>query len=251
MAASRPSIDLDEDIAALLERARVSAPVSGKVVPLLLALDVGNVAALLEAVAEDGLEGLGLGKTVQRQLCRCLPALNSCDAAEAALSSFASLSLVLAVPCSTHPPARDPLNLQLNHGEPGAGGSRTGRLLAPRTRPGTATTGQYVTSLAREKTTRKFSPAISRAIKRFIQKVQDYCFKLTYLRVSDMESGGPLLSALQDHQIYPMRTEQQVKMSTEDMRHLLILMGTITVISFVLVVSVVTILLAFVWYVLH
>jgi len=60
--------------------------------------------------------------------------------------------------------------------------------------------------------------------------------------------GGPLLSALQDHQIYPMRTEQQVKMSTEDMRHLLILMGTITVISFVLVVSVVTILLAFVWY---
>ena len=66
-----------------------------------------------------------------------------------------------------------------------------------------------------------------------------------------MESGGPLLSALQDHQIYPMRTEQQVKMSTEDMRHLLILMGTITVISFVLVVSVVTILLAFVWYVLH
>ncbi|EOD05787.1 hypothetical protein EMIHUDRAFT_219878 [Emiliania huxleyi CCMP1516] len=93
MAASRPSIDLDEDIAALLERARVSAPVSGKVVPLLLALDVGNVAALLEAVAEDGLEGLGLGKTVQRQLCRCLPALNSCDAAEAALSSFASLSL--------------------------------------------------------------------------------------------------------------------------------------------------------------
>ena len=35
-----------------------------------------NVAALLEAVAEDGLEGLGLGKTVQRQLCRCLPALN-------------------------------------------------------------------------------------------------------------------------------------------------------------------------------
>ena len=64
MAASRPSIDLDEDIAALLERARVSAPVSGKVVPQLLALDVGNVAALLEAVAEDGLEGLGLGKTV-------------------------------------------------------------------------------------------------------------------------------------------------------------------------------------------
>ena len=94
MAASRPSIDLDEDIAALLERARVSAPVSGKVVPQLLALDVGNVAALLEAVAEDGLEGLGLGKTVQRQLCRCLPALNSCDAAEAVLSSFASLSLV-------------------------------------------------------------------------------------------------------------------------------------------------------------
>ena len=76
MAASRPSIDLDEDIAALLERARVSAPVSGKVVPQLLAQDVGNVAALLEAVAEDGLEGLGLGKTVQRQLCRCLPALN-------------------------------------------------------------------------------------------------------------------------------------------------------------------------------
>jgi len=35
MAASRPSIDLDEDIAALLERARVSAPVSGKVVPQL------------------------------------------------------------------------------------------------------------------------------------------------------------------------------------------------------------------------
>ena len=94
MAASRPSIDLDEDIAALLERARVSALVSGKVVPQLLAQDVGNVAALLEAVAEDGLEGLGLGKTVQRQLCRCLPALNSCDAAEAALSSFASLSLV-------------------------------------------------------------------------------------------------------------------------------------------------------------
>jgi len=42
MAASRPSIDLDEDIAALLERARVSAPVSGKVVPQLLALDVGK-----------------------------------------------------------------------------------------------------------------------------------------------------------------------------------------------------------------
>ena len=98
MAASRPSIDLDEDIAALLERARVSALVSGKVVPQLLAQDVGNVAALLEAVAEDGLEGLGLGKTVQRQLCRCLPALNSCDAAEAALSSFAFASLSLVEP---------------------------------------------------------------------------------------------------------------------------------------------------------
>ena len=47
---------------------------SGKVVPQLLAQDVGNVAALLEAVAEDGLEGLGLGKTVQRQLCEPLPA---------------------------------------------------------------------------------------------------------------------------------------------------------------------------------
>ena len=52
MAASRPSIDLDEDIAALLERARVSALVSGKVVPRLLAQDVGNVAALLEAVRQ-------------------------------------------------------------------------------------------------------------------------------------------------------------------------------------------------------
>ena len=94
MAASRPFIDPDEDIAALLERAHVSAPVSDKVVPQLLAQDVGNVAALLEAVAEDGLEGLGLGKVVQRQLCRCLPALGSCDAAATALSSFASLSPV-------------------------------------------------------------------------------------------------------------------------------------------------------------
>ena len=55
-----------------------------------------------------------------------------------------------------------------------------------------------------------------------------------------------MLSALQD-QIYSQRTADAVKLSNEDMRHLLVLMGTITVISFILVVSVVTILLAFVW----
>ena len=49
MAASRPTIAPDEDIAALLERAQVSAPISDKVVPQLLAQDVGSVAALLEA----------------------------------------------------------------------------------------------------------------------------------------------------------------------------------------------------------
>ncbi|EOD16465.1 hypothetical protein EMIHUDRAFT_245094 [Emiliania huxleyi CCMP1516] len=37
------------DIAALLERAQVSAPISDKVVPQLLAQDVSSVAALLEA----------------------------------------------------------------------------------------------------------------------------------------------------------------------------------------------------------
>ncbi|EOD24792.1 hypothetical protein EMIHUDRAFT_238290 [Emiliania huxleyi CCMP1516] len=49
MAASWPTIAPDEDIAALLERAQVSAPISDKVVPQLLAQDVGSVAALLEA----------------------------------------------------------------------------------------------------------------------------------------------------------------------------------------------------------
>ena len=48
MAASRPTIAPDEDIAALLERAQVSAPISDKVVPQLLAQDVGSVAALLD-----------------------------------------------------------------------------------------------------------------------------------------------------------------------------------------------------------
>ncbi|EOD33763.1 hypothetical protein EMIHUDRAFT_229262 [Emiliania huxleyi CCMP1516] len=48
MAASRPTIAPDEDIAALLERAQVSVPISDKVVPQLLAQDVGSVAALLE-----------------------------------------------------------------------------------------------------------------------------------------------------------------------------------------------------------
>ena len=44
MAASRPTIAPDEDIAALLERAQVSAPISDKVVPQLLAQDVSSVA---------------------------------------------------------------------------------------------------------------------------------------------------------------------------------------------------------------
>ena len=70
MAASRPSIDLDEDIAALLERARVSALVSGKVVPQLLAQDVGNVAALLE---EGGSQGWRLREEV---VCTARPFLN-------------------------------------------------------------------------------------------------------------------------------------------------------------------------------
>ncbi|EOD28765.1 hypothetical protein EMIHUDRAFT_234590 [Emiliania huxleyi CCMP1516] len=49
VAASRPTIAPDEDIAALLERAQVSAPISDKVVPQLLAQDVGSVSAPLEA----------------------------------------------------------------------------------------------------------------------------------------------------------------------------------------------------------
>ena len=64
MAASRPTIAPDEDIAALLERAQVSAPISDKVVPQLLAQDVGSVAALLEAGSSamaggDGAAGEG------------------------------------------------------------------------------------------------------------------------------------------------------------------------------------------------
>ena len=37
------------------------------------------------------------------------------------------------------------------------------------------------------------------------------------------------------------------RMSVDEMKHLLIMMGTITVISFILVVSIVTILAAFIW----
>ena len=54
---------------------------------------------------------------------------------------------------------------------------------------------------------------------------------------------GALLSALQNR-LYANKDDA---MSVDEMKHLLILMGTITVISFVLVVSVVTVLIVFIW----
>jgi len=59
---------------------------------------------------------------------------------------------------------------------------------------------------------------------------------------------GPLFSAMQQQASLSFDTGAADGMSTDEMRQLLILMGTITVISFVLVVSVVTILIAFIWY---
>lgn len=56
---------------------------------------------------------------------------------------------------------------------------------------------------------------------------------------------GPLFSAMQQHS-YSQRASLE-SLSTDDMRYLLILMGTITIISFILVVSVVSILIAFIW----
>ena len=58
----------------------------------------------------------------------------------------------------------------------------------------------------------------------------------------------PMYIPVQQRYLSNTRTYEEVeRMSVDEMKHLLIMMGTITVISFILVVSIVTILAAFVW----
>ena len=58
--------------------------------------------------------------------------------------------------------------------------------------------------------------------------------------------AGPLSSSLMARRELVAEQQQRV-ISDEQIRQLLIFMGTITVISFVLVVSVVTVLIVFIW----
>ena len=57
---------------------------------------------------------------------------------------------------------------------------------------------------------------------------------------------APAAASLQTSDMSPQLTMLET-MSPDDMRRLLVLMGTITVISFVLVVSVISVLIAFIW----
>jgi len=59
--------------------------------------------------------------------------------------------------------------------------------------------------------------------------------------------GGPLSSSLMARRELVAEQQQQV-ISDEQIRQLLIFMGTITVISFVLVIALITVFIAFIWY---
>ena len=60
--------------------------------------------------------------------------------------------------------------------------------------------------------------------------------------------SDPMYIPIQQRYLSNTRTYDDVeRMSVDEMKHLLIMMGTITIISFILVVSIVTILAAFVW----
>merc|ERR1712086_85389 len=97
MAASQPTIDLDESIAALAARAHVSAPNKKLLQKKLWQQGVGNVAELLVAI-QGGTSATALGFS-PAALARCervLPdeTLRSAEAAAAALAAaFAALSV--------------------------------------------------------------------------------------------------------------------------------------------------------------
>ena len=57
--------------------------------------------------------------------------------------------------------------------------------------------------------------------------------------------GGPLSSSLLARR--EVAQEQEKVISDEQIRQLLIFMGTITVISFVLVIALITVFIAFIW----
>ena len=61
--------------------------------------------------------------------------------------------------------------------------------------------------------------------------------------------GGPLSSSLLARR--ELVQEQEKVISDEQIRQLLIFMGTITVISFVLVIALITVFIAFIWLVLQ
>lgn len=70
------------------------------------------------------------------------------------------------------------------------------------------------------------------------------CYQLEVFQSRmDEEGGGPLQSALMAHS-----KREPTTISDDQIRQLLIFMGTITVISFVLVIALVTIFIAFIWY---
>ena len=58
--------------------------------------------------------------------------------------------------------------------------------------------------------------------------------------------AGPLSSSLMDRREVVARSQEQV-ISDDQIRQLLIFMGTITVISFVLVIALITVFIAFIW----
>ena len=63
-----------------------------------------------------------------------------------------------------------------------------------------------------------------------------------------MEAGGPLSSSLMARrEVVVGRSSQEQTISDEQIRQLLIFMGTITVISFVLVIALITVFIAFIW----
>ena len=97
MAAARPTIDLDESIAALAARAHVSAHNKDMLQDKMLQQGVGNVAELLTAI-QGGTSATALGfSPAALALCeRVLPdeTLRSAEAAAAALAAaFAALSV--------------------------------------------------------------------------------------------------------------------------------------------------------------
>ena len=59
--------------------------------------------------------------------------------------------------------------------------------------------------------------------------------------------AGPLSSSLMARRELVAEQQQQQVISDEQIRQLLIFMGTITVISFVLVIALITVFIAFIW----